>query len=414
MHRFLALAALSLVAADWPQWLGPHRDGTTPEVVKPWTDAPKVLWRTEVGEGHGSPIVAGGRVYLMDKVPGKDEERVRDWDAVSGKERAAVIASWSRGPFQGLFGAGPRATPAISGGTLYAVGVTGDYTVQSLEPGRTKLTSFNLLQRFHAPNLRFGLSASPLVEGDKVIVPVGGKGAGVVAIDRTKNEEVWKATDDAASYSSPIAIDHAGRRAVVVLTAEGVVALDPKDGTLLWRHPFKDKLAESSTTPVKVGDLLIASSVTLGSVALRLVEKDGKPAVEEAWKNGQLSCYFSTPAAVGDHLYMVTGSIFPPPTVTLRCVEAKTGKVVWSKPKVGKYHAALLRTGDGKLLMHTDLGELALIDPSPDGYKELAKSKVCGETWAHPAIADGRLYLRDAKELLCLQLTSDKRSAISD
>src|SRR4051812_39529658 len=151
----LALAALALVAADWPQWLGPHRDGTTAEVVKPWADAPKVLWRAAVGEGHSSPVVAGGRVYLMDKVPGKDEERVRDWDAVSGKPREAVIASWSRGPFQSVFGLGPRATPAVAGDTLYAVGVTGDYIVQSLEPGRTKIGIFNLLGRFHAKNLTF-------------------------------------------------------------------------------------------------------------------------------------------------------------------------------------------------------------------------------------------------------------------
>ena len=108
--------------------------------------------------------------------------------------------------------------------------------------------------------------------------------------------------------------------------------------------------------------------------------------------------------SVGDHLYMVNGQLSRNPTVSLRCVETATGKVLWTKEKVGKYHAALLRTGDKKLLMHTDAGELMLIDPSPEAYKELAKAKVCGETWAHPALANGRLYVRDAKELLCLQV----------
>jgi outer membrane protein assembly factor BamB len=242
---------------------------------------------------------------------------------------------------------------------------------------------------------------------DTVIVAVGGKGASLVAFDGKTGAVVWKALDDAASYASPVAFDHAGRRQLVALTGAAVVSLDPKTGELFWRHPFRDVLAESSTTPVKVGDLLVASSVTLGSVALKLGAKDGKPAATEVWKNPELTCYFSTPVAVGpDHLYMVTGAIalLKPPEVALRCVEVATGKTLWTKPKVGKYHAALLRTGDNKLLMLSDTGHLTLLDPDPAGYKELARSKVCGETWAHPALADGRLYLRDAKELICLKL----------
>ena len=135
--------------------------------------------------------------------------------------------------------------------------------------------------------------------------------------------------------------------------------------------------------------------------------KDGKPGATQVWKNDALTCYFSTPVAVGpDHLYLVTGSkpLASSPQATLRCIEARTGKELWHKSKVGKYHATLLRTGDQKLLMLEEAGNLVLLDPDPKEYRELARAKVCGETWAHPALVDGRLYVRDAQEVICLQL----------
>jgi outer membrane protein assembly factor BamB len=171
---------------------------------------------------------------------------------------------------------------------------------------------------------------------------------------------------------------------------------------LIWRFPFKDALAESSTTPVVVGDKLIVSSITLGTVALKLTTKDGKPAVEELWSNPKLTCYFSTPVAVGNELYLATGRLIPPASMTLNCVDAATGKERWKREKIGKYHTALLRTGDNKLLMHSDTGELTLIEPNPDAYRELCKAKICGETWAHPAISGGRVFVRDSKELICV------------
>jgi len=175
---------------------------------------------------------------------------------------------------------------------------------------------------------------------------------------------------------------------------------------VLWQYPVKDPAGENSATPVRAGDFLIASTIKFGGVALKLETKDGKPDVSERWKNPDLTCYFSTPVAVGDQVYMVTGEfgLLTAPASTLRCVEAKTGHELWHKEKVGKLHAALLRTGDDKLLMLDDYGNLTLIDPDPKEYKELAKSKVCGATWAHPALADGRVYLRDEKELICVEV----------
>jgi len=408
LRACVVLLALPLLAGaeDWPQWLGPRRDGTSTEVIKPWKGEPKVVWRVPVGEGHSSPVVAGGLVFLHTKVNGQDAEQLLAYDAATGKVRGGGQPV-PHVPFSSPFGAGPRATPVAVGlaaQDVFAFGVTGLLTVTGPHAdGRaaSRVLSDSLKQ-FGASNLTFGVSSSPLIEGDNIIVLVGGKGAGVVAFDWKSGKVAWQSQDDPASYASPIATGEGARRQIICLTGLGLIGLNPKDGALYWRYPFRDLLAESSTTPVVVGDLLIGSSVTLGSVALRLGEKDGKPAVTEVWKNRQLNCYFSTPVPVGDHLYMLNGVIGLKPAVTLRCVETATGKALWSKENVGRYHAALLRTGDKKLLMLDDTGHLTLIDPDPKGYRELARSKVCGATWAHPALADGRLYLRDQRELICL------------
>jgi outer membrane protein assembly factor BamB len=393
------VVASPVVAGDWPQWLGPNRDGTTPEIVKPWTESPKVLWKMPVGEGHSSPVVAGDKVFLHAKVGGKDEEKLTIFEAGSGKEVGSSVQP--RKKFSSVFGLGPRATPIVTpDGTIVTFGVTGILNAQGSASNWLKDT----LETNKAANLKFGVSASPIIDSDRVIVAVGGKGASLVAYNLKNGEIAWKTLNDPASYASPILIEQGGKKLLVALTADAIVAVQPTDGQQVWRFPFSDTIAESSTTPIKVGDRLIASSITLGSVSLKLTEKDGKPAVEKEWANRELTCYFSTPAAVGDHLYMVTGSLLPGAGVTLQCVETATGKSVWEHKKVGKYHAALLRTGDNKLLMHSDSGELVLIDPDPKEYRELCRAKICGQTWAHPAIANGKLFVRDARELLCVQL----------
>lgn len=398
----VVLLGWALVSAgDWPQWLGPNRDGSSPEKVAPWSEAPKVLWRQKVGDGHSSPVVASGRVYLHSWVKDKDEEEVVAYDADSGKP--VWRQTYPRAAFKNPFGNGPRATPAVSDGKLYTLGVTGILTGWEAQSGK-QIWQVDCLKQFKAANLFFGVSCSPLVEDNKVLVNVGGMGASIVAFDKDKGSVVWQTGDDRASYSSPIAIGQGKDRQVIFLTQQGLTGLNPADGSAFWKFPLIDKLSESSTTPVKVGDLLLGSSVTYGSACLTLGTKDAKPSAEEAWKNPLLTCYFSTPVAVGEQVYMINGGILPPPSATLRCIDPKTGKVLWQKPKVGKYHATLLRTADNKLLMLDDAGNLVSIDPDPKEYKELARSKVCGETWAHPALANGRLFIRDNKELICLEL----------
>jgi outer membrane protein assembly factor BamB len=407
----LALCGSFADAEDWPQWLGPRRDGSSTEKVAAWTEAPRVVWSQPVGEGNSSPVVAGGRVFLHDRVKDKDEEEVIAFDAATGKQ--AWRTAYPRGKAAFLFGNGPRATPAVAGGRIYTLGITGFLSCFDAADGK-RLWQVDTSNKFQAPVLAFGApwfgaSGSPLIDDNLVLVGVGGKKASVVAFSRDKGDVAWKGLDDPPSYASPILLGEGSRRQVIFLTGQGVVSLNPADGHLLWRQDIADPFHESASTPVRIGDLLLAGTIGSGSVGLRLETKDDKPAAVEVWKNKQLTCYFSTPVAVGkEHLYMVTGT--PPLTslniiATLRCVEAGTGKELWQKPKVGKYHASLLRTGNDKLLMLEDSGNLVLLDPDPKEYRELARSKVCGEqVWAHSALADGRLYLRDADKLYCLEL----------
>jgi outer membrane protein assembly factor BamB len=394
-------------AEDWPQWLGPRRDDSSTEKVAAWKGKLPVLWRKSVGEGNSSPIVAEGRVFIHAKIAGKNEEEIVAFDAKSGDE--SWRTRYERAAFTSLFGNGPRATPAVVEGRLYAFGITGLLTCLDAKKG-DKLWQVDTLRKFNAKNLRFGMACSPLVVGKHVLVNVGGKGASVVAFKCANGEVAWKSMDDPASYSSPIAFGAGDKKQVVFLTGANVASLNPTDGSVYWRFPLVDRLLESSTTPIRVGDLLLASSITYGSVGLRLTAKDGKPAVEEAWKNKELTSYFTTPSAVGaKSIYLVTGAtpgLFAKPSADLHCIETKTGKDLWKKAKIGTYHASLMRTGDDKLLMLTDGGDLALLQPDTEAYRELARTKVSGsETWAHPALSNGRLYVRDKNELICLSMS---------
>jgi outer membrane protein assembly factor BamB len=406
MPWFRSLLALALLcgtaaAADWPQWLGPKRDATSSEKVEPWKGDLKVVWRQPVGEGHSSPVVADGVVYLHYKLAGQDAEALQAFDARTGKP--LWQASYPRGAYKGLFGSGPRATPAVAGGRVFTHGITGLVTCFDAKKGE-QLWQKDTQKELKAPKLFFGSSSSPLVIGDRVVVMVGAKGAGLVAFNARDGGIGWKSLDDGATYSSPVVL---GRQPqLVALTKQRLVGLNPADGSLYWGFPLVDKLAESSSTPVIAGGLLVASSITYGSVGLKMEEKDQKPAVEKVWFKEELNSYFSTPVGVGDQLYIVTAT--RPPAVataaTLRCVDPTTGKELWSRPNVGKYHASLLRTADNKLLLLEEAGDLVLMEPDAKAYRELARAKICGNTWAHPALSDGRIYIRDSKELICVQV----------
>ena len=205
--RFIPLFALLLLAApalaeDWPGWLGPRRDGSSTAIIKPWKGDLEVVWKKRVGEGHSSPIVWKGKVYLHTKVVDDEAEAVTAYDAKTGK--VAWTTSYPRTKFKSFFGAGPQSTPTISGGKLYSNGATGLLTCFDAEKGK-RLWQVDALKDFAPPALFFGVACSPLVEGDNVYVNVGGKGASVVAFGKDDGKVAWQKLDDKASYSSGIA-----------------------------------------------------------------------------------------------------------------------------------------------------------------------------------------------------------------
>jgi outer membrane protein assembly factor BamB len=400
----LAGSSLSLLGADWPQFLGPHRDNTTPEKVQPWKGKLEPLWRVPLGPAHSSPVVANGVVYAFYEPTGKNADALAAFDARTGKR--LWESSYERAEFKPLFGSGPRSTPLVHRGKVYTYGGTGILTCWNADNGEI-VWKVDTLTQFRAKNLFFGVSTSPLVvDENKIVVMVGGPEAGIVAFAADTGQPVWKTTQEPASYSSPII----AQGQLIFLSGAHLLGLSPR-GQLLWRYPFEGRvggLVESSTTPVWSDGLLIGSTISAGSIALRLTHQGEQWQVHKVWENKNLTCYFSTPVVVGDSIYMVTGAAaLLDPSITLRCVERRSGKVMWERPNIGRYHAALLRCGplgEQHLLMLDDNGYLTLLAADPKEYKELARSQVCGPTWAHPALVDGRLYLRDERELLCIPL----------
>lgn len=409
MNRHLFAKALALLvtlvgmapAADWPQWRGPNRDGISSESIPTWTQLPPVLWEASLGEAHSAPVVAEGRLFAQYK-EGNDEG-VAAFDAATGKElwRRAYPA-----PFTNAFGSGPRATPTHEGGKLYTLGATGILARWRATDGHEDWR-VDLLDRFRASgasNLFFGTSASPLLFGDLVLVMVGGKGAGVVALDKETGATRWASQDDRPSYASPILFTGAGHPQAIFLTQQGLVSLDPTEGRALWRWPLVTFNDENACTPVADRDRIIATSVSYGAVCLAVQghkENETSPfnaSATPVWQENSFSSYFSSPVVIGRELYAITGT-----PAALACIDGETGRAHWTHAPVGLLFASLLVARD-KLLVQTDTGLLLLVEPSRAGYKQLAKAQACGPGWIQPALTDGKLYVRDKSAVRCLRV----------
>jgi outer membrane protein assembly factor BamB len=387
--------------SDWPQFLGPHRDGTYtgPPLAKTWpAEGPPIVWKRAVGAGFSGPAVSGGRLILFHRVG--DRVVVECLDARTGKE------FWKAGyptDYRDDFGfdEGPRATPAIADGRVFTFGAEGRLTCWKLETGG-QLWSVDTPGEFGSPKGFFGRVCSPLVEGDLVILTPGGQaGAGIVAFDASSGKVRWKATQDEASYSSPVAATINGQRVVLALTREALVALHPADGRVIFRHPWRPAMDASVTaaTPLVVDDLIfISASYGAGASLLRF--KESGP--EVVWSNDDsLSNHYATSVQHNGYLYGWHGR--QEHGCELRCVELKTGKVRWSEQ--GLKAGSVTLAGD-ELLVLTEKGLLLRAPASPDGFKPTARVQALPfDVRAFPALADGLLFARSKDQFMCLDLS---------
>ncbi len=403
--HFLPVFALLLgfrpaVAADWPQLLGPTRDAVSAEtgLLASWNGTgPPLLWQREVGEGYGGPVVAGGTLVLFHRVG--NNEVVEAFDAATGKERwkFAYPTTYTDGLGKGD---GPRATPTLAGGRVYSLGAEGRLHCLDLADGK-KVWEKSLPDDYEMRAGFFGVGTSPLVEGNLVLVNVGARGAGIVAFDKDSGKEVWKATDQEASYSSPVAATVAGVRHVFFLTREGFVDLDPKNGTVRSTKRWRARMNASvnAATPLVVEDtVFLSASYGAGAVLLR-VRKDG---VDEVWQGDRiLSNHYNTSVRRDGYLYGIDGR--QEEGARLRCVEWKTGRVKWTRDGFG---CASLLLAEGRLIALKEDGDLMLLEATPEGYREKGRARVLTSPpcRAEIALADGRLYARDGKRLACWNL----------
>ena len=401
MRLFATLAILPLlVAADWPQHLGPKRDGHSAEtgLLRAWPKGgPAVVWSRPVGSGWAGPVVRGGRLVLFHRVG--DTEVVECLDAATGK---GVWKGEYRTRYQDDFDfdPGPRSTPLIADDRVFTLGADGDLRAWELASGKP-VWDRNVNKDYSVPKGFFGVATSPVLVAGKLLVNVGGKGAGVVAVDPATGKELWKAADDPVSYSSPVVAKVAGEETAVFFTRSGLLAVTPVTGKVRFTFPWRPRLHASvnAATPIVSGDqVYLSTSYGTGAVVLDLSKAEPR----EVWSgDNSMSNHYSTPVLVGDHLYGIDGRQ-EGGRARLRCVEWATGKVKWTTEGFG---CAGLIAVDGLILAAAEGGDVVAFEPSATEYKELARATVMDSpVRALPALADGRLFLRDGKKLVAVQV----------
>ena len=394
-----AISTAAAVAADWPQYLGPERNGvyTGPALADVWPAAgPRVVWRQTVGQGFSGPVVAQGRVVIFHRLGNQEVVDALDPRTGASQWRYQYPTSY-RDDFG--FDEGPRAVPVVADGVIYTYGAEGQLHAIDLATGK-KIWSVGAMERFGVPKGFFGAAGSPLVDGGRVLANVGGQKAGIVAFDAKGGKVLWTATDDQASYSSGMVATFGSRRYALFLTRGALVGLDPATGDVAFRRPWRARSAASVNvaTPLVVGDLIFVSSeYGPGAGMFRL---EGSNLVELWTSDEVLSNHYATSVHHQGILYGFHGrQEFGP---SFRAVEMKTGKVRWSEER---FRAGSVTLAGDRLLIAREGGEMLLAPASPEAFKPLARAQVLPATVrAYPAIADGFVYLRNDDTLVCLDL----------
>jgi outer membrane protein assembly factor BamB len=395
-----AIGCLQVRAADWPQWLGPDRTGKAgsgesidPELFR----QPQALWKVPIGGGFSSPIVLRGRVIYLDE--DGTNEVAHCVDAATGRE---IWKTSYANRFGDEWGAGPRSTPFSDGTRIYVQSCDGEFRCLDFETGKT-LWGFNF-ESYGVPFLgnkaregtasRRGNNGSGILDADSVIVPVGGNGAMLVCLDKVDGTLRWKSGDDEAAYSSLVVADIAGARQVIAFTADALTGSDRITGKLLWRVPLRTNAKRHAMTPVVDGNRIYVNSHTFGTIGFEIVNEDGEFRALEKWRNHEMKINLATPVLVDGYLFTHGARR------EFACIDAETGRTVWTQDGFGERLSSTIQAGR-LLLVMTDAGEGVFVRPNGEKYEEILRVQLAGKNWNSPALGEGKLLVRDNRELAC-------------
>ncbi len=402
-----ALVALQAPAADWPQFRGANRDGISGEtgLLASWPPGgPRLVWKISgLGPGYSQPSVVGGRLYTQGQRG--DKQYVFAFDAATGKKLWEAPAGPDFHHKQALDG--PRGTPTIDSGRVFTLSAEGTLQSTDAATGRVQWSQ-NLIKQYGGEDPDWGFSESPLVEGNLLIAMPGGPGAAVIALDKTTGNLKWKTGSEAGSgqqkskigseaagCASAIAVDSGGSRLLLALTRPELLAMRPETGEVLWRYgKIFDRFGAIVTPVFNDNRVFVAGSFDSDEALLRL---DG-PKMTEVYSRheGTQYFYYAVPVLVRDTLYSFANAF-------LTAKDFATGKILWKDRSVGK---GSLSYADGRLYILGEDGALALIDPSPQAYREVSRFELGTSAVARtpPVIADGKLFVRVQDELLCYDI----------
>ena len=390
-----ARSSVPAAPTDWPQWRGPERTGLSRDagLLKQWSSSgPSQVWSiSNLGEGYGSVALRGDRLYVQGTTSSAS--------AVFCLNRADGKPVWSAsiGPkLNEGRGNGPRSTPTVDDDRIYVLTENGDLACLRARDG-SRVWSKNILKEFGGDNIRWLISESPLVDGNRVIVSPGGKGAGIVALDKMTGQTIWKASElsEDAGYSSCIAADVGGVRAYLNFTSEGAVGVRASDGKLMFRHKSPANGTANCSTPVFADNkVFFTSAYGTGGALLNLSAQGGEVKAQEAYFTRDMQNHHGGVVLVNGYLYGFSNQI-------LTCLEFATGKVMWKNRSVGK---GSLTYADGMLFLFSENNTVGLAEANPQAYVEKGRFNVADQgwpSWAHPVVIGGKLYIRNQGMLTC-------------
>ena len=402
----MSSTALSVRANDWPQWRGPKRDGVSQEagLLKEWPkDGPKLLWKmTEAGSGYSTPAVVGERLYLLGN-DGLDNESVRAFAVKDGKQIWTTRLGKVGNPQQQPSFPAARSTPTVDGEFLYALGSDGDLACLEVGMGKVRWQK-NLRADFGGKPGTWAYSESPLVDGDAVICTPGGSEATIAALNKKTGAVIWKCAlpeGDEAAYASAIVLQTDAGRQYVQLLQKGLVGVEAKTGKFLWRYGKPvSRYGANIPTPLASDGYVYTAAAGTGGGLIKLKIGDGKVEPEQVYFEAKFPTAIGGAVKVGNFLYGTAGK-------ALLCVEFASGQVKWEERALG---AASLCYADGRLYLHGENGDLALVEPTPESYREKGRFTPSDQpthpnqmerAWAYPVVANGQLYIRDHGRLWC-------------